>query len=230
MEEEKDLQDERIDTVANFEKFKEEYKSMYYVYYIHKYPDSSYLQYLDILKTLYTRQSSKLNRFIRENKDKIPDWVIEKKEEKMWFDGLEFNKKLILEFDKILEFLYDEYDIENGKLVEKERHIKKITDVKEKTQNKLPHSNKIQLKGSLQSIGYLFSELIDRGFIEAPKRNGKNNTSAISRMILQHFEFVDKEEQPKPEDIRKTLFTENKLSADKQALFKIPESKIINND
>ena len=49
-------------------------------------------------------------------------------------------------------------------------------------------------------------------------------------MILEHFEFIDKEEQPKPEDIRKTLFIENKLSADKQTLFKIPESKIINTD
>ena len=49
-------------------------------------------------------------------------------------------------------------------------------------------------------------------------------------MILEHFEFIDKEEQPKPEDIRKTIFIENKLSADKQTLFKIPESKIINTD
>ncbi|QBA21480.1 hypothetical protein EU348_09840 [Chryseobacterium indologenes] len=91
-------------------------------------------------------------------------------------------------------------------------------------------SQKIKIKGSLQSIGYLFSELIEKGFIEAPKRNGKDNTSAISRMILDHFEFIDKEEQPKPEDIRKTLFTENKLSLEKQNQFKIPQSKIINTD
>ncbi|HCM34032.1 hypothetical protein [Chryseobacterium sp.] len=89
---------------------------------------------------------------------------------------------------------------------------------------------KIKIKGSLQSIGFLFSELIEKGFIEAPKRNGKDNTSAISRMILDHFEFIDKEEQPKPEDIRKTLFTENKLSTEKQNQFKIPQSKIINTD
>jgi len=89
---------------------------------------------------------------------------------------------------------------------------------------------KIKIKGSLQSIGFLFSELIEKGFIETPKRNGKNNTSAISRMILDHFEFIDKEEQPKPEDIRKTLFTENKLSIEKQNQFKIPQSKIINTD
>ncbi|MCT4327052.1 hypothetical protein HZP16_13210 [Elizabethkingia anophelis] len=91
-------------------------------------------------------------------------------------------------------------------------------------------SQKIKIKGSLQSIGFLFSELIEKGFIEAPKRNGKDNTSAISRMILDHFEFIDKEEQPKPEDIRKTLFTENKLSIEKQNQFKIPQCKIINSD
>ncbi len=44
------------------------------------------------------------------------------------------------------------------------------------------------------------------------KRNGNNNKSEISRMILEHFEFMSKEEQPKPEDIRKTLFTENDFS------------------
>lgn len=95
---------------------------------------------------------------------------------------------------------------------------------------KISVPQKIKIKGSLQSIGYLFSELIEKGFIEAPKRNGKDNTSAISRMILDHFEFIDKEEQPKPEDIRKTLFTENKLSTEKQNQFKIPQSKIINTD
>lgn len=91
-------------------------------------------------------------------------------------------------------------------------------------------SNKIQVKGSLQSIGYLFSELINKGYIEVPKRNGNYNNSAISRMILEHFEFIDREEQPTSEDIRQTLFSKNSLSADKQALFKIPESNIINTD
>jgi hypothetical protein len=96
--------------------------------------------------------------------------------------------------------------------------------------DKIADPQKIKIKGSLQSIGFLFSELIEKGFIEAPKRNGKDNTSAISRMILDHFEFIDKEEQPKPEDIRKTLFTENKLSIEKQNQFRIPQSKIINTD
>ncbi|MCQ9638111.1 hypothetical protein MP478_01820 [Chryseobacterium sp. WG14] len=106
-----------------------------------------------------------------------------------------------------------------------ESQLSKSTNVE-----KITVPQKIKIKGSLQSVGYLFSELIEKGFIEAPKRNGKDNTSAISRMILDHFEFIDKEEQPKPEDIRKTLFTENKLSIEKQNQFKIPNSKIINTD
>ncbi|SMP16412.1 hypothetical protein [Chryseobacterium profundimaris] len=89
-------------------------------------------------------------------------------------------------------------------------------------------STKIKIKGSLQSVGFLISELIDKGYIVAPKRNGKNNTSAISRMILEHFEFVDREEQPKTEDIRKTLFTDNRLSVDKQSLFRIPNRNTLN--
>ncbi|MDQ0065142.1 hypothetical protein [Chryseobacterium lathyri] len=105
----------------------------------------------------------------------------------------------------------------------------KIESLSSKPMN-ISAPQKIKIKGSLQSIGFLFSELIEKGFIEAPKRNGKDNTSAISRMILDHFEFIDKEEQPKPEDIRKTLFTENKLSSDKQNQFKIPHIKIINTD
>jgi|GEM_PF-1508938 len=135
-------------------------------------------------------------------------------------NGLFHNKKktgykVFLKFKKLWRF-------QNQKIATRETLIK--------DKEIFSTSQKIKIKGSLQSIGYLFSELIEKGFIEAPKRNGKDNTSAISRMILDHFEFIDKEEQPKPEDIRKTLFTENKLSIDKQNQFKIPHSKIINID
>lgn len=91
-------------------------------------------------------------------------------------------------------------------------------------------TEKIKLKGSLQSIGYLFTKLIENGFIEAPKRSENINKTATAKMILEHFEFVDKEKQPNEEDIRKTLFEDNKLSFDKQNLFKIPTSKQINTD
>lgn len=132
------------------------------------------------------------------------------------------------------------YEEENGILIEvwdKSNSNRKIgnrimslSNVEEKKKLKIPPSNKIQIKGSLQSIGYLFSELVDKGFIEVPKRNGNNNTSAIARSILEHFEFLDKPEQPKQEDIRQTLFLKNSLSNAKQDKFKIPHFKTINDD
>ena len=138
-------------------------------------------------------------------------------------------KKVIdIESKNLLQRLtnvYKEDGLEKKIILEIDPQSSKSTSIEKNTS-----LQKIKIKGSLQSIGFLFSELIEKGFIEAPKRNGKNNTSAISRMILDHFEFIDKEEQPKTEDIRKTLFTENKLSTEKQNQFKIPQSRIINTD
>lgn len=141
-------------------------------------------------------------------------------------ENLDFDSKKFTNFKfatkKILEFVNKKSQLVTSKI--------KFEKVLIEDKNIFSTAQKIKIKGSLQSIGFLFSELIEKGFIEAPKRNGKDNTSAISRMILEHFEFIDKEEQPKPEDIRKTLFTENKLSIEKQNQFKIPQSKIINTD
>ncbi|MDH6254383.1 hypothetical protein M2347_004110 [Chryseobacterium sp. H1D6B] len=141
-------------------------------------------------------------------------------------ENLDFDSKKFTNFKfatkKILEFVDKKSQLITSK-IKFEKLLVEDKDI-------FSTSQKIKIKGSLQSIGYLFSELIEKGFIEAPKRNGKDNTSAISRMILDHFEFIDKEEQPKPEDIRKTLFAENKLSIEKQNQFKIPQSKIINTD
>ena len=89
-------------------------------------------------------------------------------------------------------------------------------------------SNKIKLRGSLQSLGYIFSELIEKGYIIPPRRNININILATARMILEHFEFADREQQPNEEDIRKTLFTDNRLSAERQSLFKIPGMEKLN--
>ncbi|MGV8915202.1 MAG: hypothetical protein ACOH1X_07110 [Kaistella sp.] len=132
MEEEKDLQDERIDTVASLEKFKEEYRNMYYGFYKHKYPDYTYLKYLEVLKKLYSNESIVLHKHINDIKCEIPNWVLEKKQKDLWFEGLESKKKLILELEKILNFIYDEIDIENGKQIEQENLIKKLTLNQEK--------------------------------------------------------------------------------------------------
>ena len=118
-------------------------------------------------------------------------------------------------------------------VINKKVNILVYNSFKDKLQNTYYENaeiEKMKFIGSLQSFGFIFSELIEKGYIEAPKRNGKKNNSAISRMLLNHFEFIGKEIQPNQDDIRKTLFTDNKLSADKQNLFKIPKSKTINTD
>ncbi|MDY6024672.1 hypothetical protein [Bergeyella zoohelcum] len=88
-------------------------------------------------------------------------------------------------------------------------------------------TNKIPIKGSIEAVGYIISELINKGYIEAPKRNGNLNKLAIARMIQEHFHYVDKENQPTTEQIRKSLFYDNSLSSDKQKLFKFPTYKQI---
>ena len=189
--------------------------------YIEKNPNSSDIKYI---------KSDKLNmeKDLEELETLLNDY--EKKHEQQRDKSADFLK------DLEINRLHNEHlsIFNNSKfLINKKVNVLVYNSFKDKLQNtyyEKAEIEKIKFHGSLQSFGFLFSELIEKGYIEAPKRNGNNNKSAISRMILEHFEFMSKEEQPKPEDIRKTLFTENKLSADKQNLFKIPESKITNTD
>lgn len=95
---------------------------------------------------------------------------------------IEENTKLFLEgaMDKMIGIKSEiENKIKEFELISVQKNSNKPS--------RLLNPNKIPIKGSLQSIGYLLSELIEKGFIKAPKRNGKDNTSAISRMILDHF-------------------------------------------
>ena len=80
----------------------------------------------------------------------------------------------------------------------------------------------------MNSSRELISELIEKGYIVPPRRNGNINVLATARMILEHFEFADREQQPNEEDIRKTLFTDNRLSTERQSLFKIPSMEKLN--
>ena len=205
--------------IDNYERFKNDYEKHFHLNVIRQFPKTTLKEYLIVI---FRQCFIDLSKFyeIRNN-------FIENGER--FSINFEEVSKIIFEKSRIGMFVEERIKIEDGKLIAQEQVIEKFTE-KNIIPSKLIDKNKIQIKGSLQSIGYLFSELIEKGFIVAPKRTGKNNTSAISRIILAHFEFIDKEEQPKPEDIRKTLFTENKLSTDKQSLFKIPESKIINTD
>lgn len=84
---------------------------------------------------------------------------------------------------------------------------------------------KIKINGSLQAWGYILTELIEKGYIEPQRKNGKLNVQGTAKMILDHFEFTKEEFQPSPESVRQSLFNQNKFSNDKQDLFKIPSFK-----
>lgn len=94
------------------ENFKDEYKANYYGYYYDKYPECSFLDYLETLKHVYTKEYLDRCVFINENKNKIPDWVIQDKSESSWFSTLENDKKLRDEWNEIVNFLNLEITIE----------------------------------------------------------------------------------------------------------------------
>ena len=191
--------------------FQHDYEDDYHLEYLLTNPELTFLQYLSDISELYLELIEESINTSVLYKEEFEQNIITEKE---YYELSENNRKIRHAWRQILRFIKRKMERE-----------KLLYETKPKLED-----NKIKIKGSIQSIGYIFSELIDKGHIQPPKRNGKINTSAISRLILRHFEFVDREVQPNPEDIRKTLFSENKLSADKQALFKIPQNKIINTD
>lgn len=134
---------------------------------------SKYIEFYEVLQKV---TNQKYEHYFLNHKDR--------KNADIYF--IEENAKIFLE-GAMDEMIGIKAEIEN-KIKEFEL-ISIFTDANKPS--KVLNPNKIAIKGSLQSIGYIFSELIEKGFIEAPKRNGKDNTSAISRMILDHFEFID---------------------------------------
>jgi len=90
-------------------------------------------------------------------------------------------------------------------------------------------SDKITLNGNIQLWEFIFNELINKGYITAPKHNGKVSHAKFARQLLQHFEFTSQnnEKQPSENYLTKAL-KENKYSNSKQEIFKIPNIKIAN--
>lgn len=86
---------------------------------------------------------------------------------------------------------------------------------------------KITINGSIQLLGYIFTQLIENGYIEPKRRNGKTNASATAEMLLKHFNFTYAPDgkQPAKEYLKKSLFEQNSLSADKTEFIKIPHLK-----
>lgn len=81
---------------------------------------------------------------------------------------------------------------------------------------------------NVQAIGYLFSELINKGLIEPKYKNVRRSPLNTARMILEHFHFSDLDKQPSEEVMRKALFDDNSLSKDKTQYFKLPFLKQMN--
>jgi hypothetical protein len=79
---------------------------------------------------------------------------------------------------------------------------------------------KIKWKGSPSVFGYLFLELVKKGFIDPPPYNGEPNFAELSRLCFQYFDI-----NTTPENLKKALNEKsNQLSDTNRAKFRIPES------
>lgn len=88
-------------------------------------------------------------------------------------------------------------------------------------------ANKIPINGNYQMLCFLFSELIDKGYITAPMYNGKISHRRTAEMLLNHFEFTNNPEQPTVDNLT-AYIKDNRYSLDKQELFNIPKIKNAN--
>lgn len=106
------------------------------------------------------------------------------------------------------------------------RHLLKIGDRQEQ---EVEGFGKITINGNVQLWGFIFNELISKGFISAPKHNGKSSYAKFARQLLDNFEFTSHPTQKQPsENYLTKALKENKYSLDKQELFKIPHIKNAN--
>jgi len=128
----------------------------------------------------------------------------------------ENNQQDIIEDDSVL----DEY-IEIAKAVinycKQLLKIYKEMDL-EKELKALP-TNKIKWLASPSILGYVFIELINKGFVEMPLRNGEINYSEFARQLLGAFEFQTTQNTME----NACNPSKNKLSTTKRSKFKIPQ-------
>lgn len=119
------MEQEIFSLYPNLEIFIRDYKYDYYGYYEQKYPDSNFVTYLEILRRFYTKEYLERKRFINTNKNKTPEWVIDKNEEEFLINGLAFSEKLISEWNAIIEFISEQITIKMGEQNEQDKLIKK---------------------------------------------------------------------------------------------------------
>ncbi|AGC40764.1 hypothetical protein [Riemerella anatipestifer] len=142
------------------------------------------------------------------------------------FLGLYFNDTKFKNFQyakgKIYKFISDRRKEINGVQTTDE-----VTSTAEEQHKTGEEHEKITINGSIQLIGYIFTELIEKGYIEPKRKSGKTNASATAEMLLNHFNFTYNAngEQPSKEYLKKALFEQNQLSPDKATFIKIPHLK-----
>ncbi|AIH01283.1 hypothetical protein [Riemerella anatipestifer] len=127
-----------------------------------------------------------------------------------------------LSVPKIYKFISDRRKEINGVQTTDE-----VTSTAEEQHKTGEEHEKITINGSIQLIGYIFTELIEKGYIEPKRKSGKTNASATAEMLLNHFNFTYNAngEQPSKEYLKKALFEQNQLSSDKATFIKIPHLK-----
>lgn len=142
------------------------------------------------------------------------------------FDNIKYNN-FKLSVPKIYKFISDRRKEING--VQTTDEVTPTADNKEykPKADEATECEKITINGSIQLIGYIFTELIEKGYIEPKRKSGKTNASATAEMLLNHFNFTYNAngEQPSKEYLKKALFEQNQLSSDKATFIKIPHLK-----
>ena len=106
------------------------------------------------------------------------------------------------------------------KWLEKKRH-KIVEEIADNGQSSIiqPHE-KLEWKGSVSQFGYLFNELVEKGFIEKPKSKGRATHAAFARSCLKLFEFRGEDSS-----LEKELSPQsNSLTYANREEFKIPSN------
>ncbi|ADZ13160.1 hypothetical protein RIA_2125 [Riemerella anatipestifer RA-GD] len=160
-------------------------------------------------------------RFIYKDFKTIDDAIL-----KLKIDNIRYNN-FKLSVPKIYKFISDRRKEING--VQTTDEVTPTADNKEykPKADEATECEKITINGSIQLLGYIFTELIEKGYIEPKRKSGKTNASATAEMLLNHFNFTYNAngEQPSKEYLKKALSEQNQLSPDKATLIKIPHLK-----
>lgn len=112
----------------------------------------------------------------------------------------------------------------SGKTKSREKFIydwteEKRTELKAEVKASQTQVEKIKWNGTPEIFGFLFLELIRKGYIDVPLHHGKPNFTGFSRLCWEHFEI-----KTTPGNLERALNEENNRLTDwKRDQFKIPQ-------